>query len=459
MRIRFNSPVFGRALFCTFAGLLSACSGAGSPSVPTGTLATANTGKAGAEAYLTSPHKAKKSGSTPISHIIIIFQENRSTDNLFHGLPGADTASYGMNSFGQKVQLTPISLGANYDLNHEHPAFVTEYDSGQMDGFNLVQGGNAYRYVSQRDVQPYFDMAEQYAFGDRMFQSNQGPSFPAHQYIVAGMAAASPATLDNVSSNPTGDANSGGPAGCDAKAGVTVLSIDPVNGVEGNPSFPCYDHPVLTDLLDGSGLSWRYYQEKSGAGLWHYDAVRHVRYGSDYQYVVAPTERVLTDITTGKLSAVSWVTPPSYASDHPGTGTEGPAWVADVVNTLGQSQYWNSTAIVITWDDWGGWYDHVPPGNIFNSYELGFRVPLIIISPYAKKAYVSHVQHEFGSILHFSEEVFGLPFLHDAKTNPTATDERADDLMDCFDFTQRPRAFVTIKAPPFRQKSRPDREF
>jgi phospholipase C len=117
----------------------------------------------------------------------------------------------------------------------------------------------------------------------------------------------------------------------------------------------------------------------------------------------------------------------------------GPSWVAAVVNAIGKSPYWSHTAIIITWDDWGGWYDHVPPPSVINSYEYGFRVPLIVVSPYAKHAYISHVTHDFGSILKFAEEVFDLPSLGYA-------DARSDDLSDCFDWTQVPSAFKPITA-------------
>ena len=101
--------------------------------------------------------------------------------------------------------------------------------------------------------------------------------------------------------------------------------------------------------------------------------------------------------------------------------------------------FWNSTAIFVTWDDWGGWYDHVPPQQL-DEMGLSFRVPLLVISPYARHGYVSHVQHEFGSILHFTEENFSIPSLNDS-------DRRADDLSDCFDFSQSPQPFVRIRAP------------
>lgn len=120
---------------------------------------------------------------------------------------------------------------------------------------------------------------------------------------------------------------------------------------------------------------------------------------------------MLTDIADHKLGAVTWITPDAAESDHADCNSElGPYWVADIVNAIGNSSYWATTAIFITWDDWGGWYDHVPP-KIINSYEYCFRVPLIIVSPYAKPGYISHVTHDFGSILKFIEKTYGLTFL------------------------------------------------
>lgn len=105
---------------------------------------------------------------------------------------------------------------------------------------------------------------------------------------------------------------------------------------------------------------------------------------------------------------MSWVIPDGGASDHPDNPTDtGPSWVAAIVNAIGQSSYWADTAIIVTWDDWGGWYDHVAPmPGIRDSYEYGLRVPLIVISPYTKPAYISHVNHDFGSILKSVETVF-----------------------------------------------------
>jgi phospholipase C len=155
--------------------------------------------------------------------------------------------------------------------------------------------------------------------------------------------------------------------------------------------------------------------------------------------------QIITDISNKQLAAVSWVIPTGSASDHAaGNDGSGPSWVASIVNAIGQSPYWGNTAIIVTWDDWGGWYDHVPPPNIRDSYEYGLRVPLIVMSAYAKPAYVSHVTHDFGSILKFTETVFDL-----GEIDPAVgyADSHSDDLSDCFNFNQVALIFTPIAAP------------
>jgi len=141
-------------------------------------------------------------GRGVVEHVVIIFQENRSVDDLFNGFPGADTVTMGKTSNGGEVPLQPVPLEAPYDLDHSHISttgvggFVTEYNAGQMHGFDneriLPQVGftpppdAAYGYVPQSETKPYFALAKQFTFADRMFQTNQGPSFPAHQYIISG---------------------------------------------------------------------------------------------------------------------------------------------------------------------------------------------------------------------------------------------------------------------------------
>jgi phospholipase C len=382
----------------------------------------------------------------------VIFQENRTPDNLFHGLPNADIADSGINSSGETIPLTPIPLANDYDLSHSHSAFEAMYDGGRMDGADKVlvvcnqnaadcPGRNLqFKYVNPSDVQPYIELAEKYTFADRMFQTNQGPSFLAHQFIIAGTSAPTATSDLFASENPTcrSCASASNDAGCTAPPDETVKLIDP-EGQETTTQYPCFEHAVLSDLLDDRGIGWRYYTPSAGSVWTAPDAIQHLRMGADWSNVILNQKQVLSDITEGQLPEVSWVIPAGRASDHAGSNEGlGPSWVASIVNAIGNSPYWSHTAIFITWDDWGGWYDHVP-STIYDSYEYGFRVPLIVVSPYAKPGYVSHVTHDFGSILRFIEDNFNLPLLGYA-------DVRADNLSDCFDFNQTPLSFQAIPA-------------
>ena len=387
-----------------------------------------------------------------IQHVVIIFQENRTPDNLFHDLPGADIATTGLNSKGEVIPLTPISLITTFDLAHTHKAFVDMYDHGKMDGADKVAcnapcPSNAqFKYVSPPEVAPYFQLAEQYTFADRMFQSNQGPSFPAHQFIISGTSAPTDRSELFAAENIDGPMLRGNGSflrsGCAGLPGESVALIAP-DGKEHGAVYPCFEHPTLMDVLDPQQVSWRYYTTPWSWQnvLWTApDAIRHLRFGPDWSNVIPSPYQVLADVSQGQLPAVSWVIPSGQSSDHAGAndGT-GPSWVSAIVNSIGNSPYWSHTAIFITWDDWGGWYDHVAPPMI-NSYEYGFRVPLIVVSPYSKAHYVSHVTHNFGSILRFIEENFHLPPLGYA-------DIQSDDLSDCFDYDQAPLMFQSVVAP------------
>jgi phospholipase C len=387
-----------------------------------------------------------RGASSPFTHVVVIIQENRTVDDLFQFLPGADTRSYGLNLQNQKVPLTPEALTAPYDVNHSHTDWKAAYNGGAMNGWNnevcvFVPPVNcppnpAYGYVPQNEVQPYYTMAESYTFADNLFQTNQGPSFPAHQYTVSGTSAIDGASNLKASENPPL-----GLGGCDSPPETTVLLINS-RGRERKMTFPCFERNSILQEADAAGVTWRYYEAAVGAGLWNAaDALRPIwRKKAELNAdVVAPPARVLTDIANDNLAAISFVTPTAKASDHAGvTDGTGPSWVASIVNAIGESPYWNDTVILVTWDDWGGWYDHAKP-QIYNSYELGFRVPLVVISPYAKPGYVSHTRYEFGSILKFIEETFGLPPLD-------TTDVRANDLDDCFNFGMRARRFKRIPA-------------
>ena len=271
---------------------------------------------------------------------------------------------------------------------------------------------------------------------ERANQTNQGPSFPAHQFIIAGTSAPT-TTSDLFASENPHVPTAGDVVGCAAPTGEYVLLIDPT----GSESYPCFEHPTLVDELDQRAVTWKYYTPTPGSIWTGPNAIEHLRNGPDWtNNVITPSTQILTDISAGHLPQVSWVIPTAAASDHPSSNDgSGPSWVASIVNAIGTSPYWSNTAIIITWDDWGGWDDHVAP-KIANSYEYGFRVPLLVVSPYANPAYVSHVTHDFGSILKFIEEVFQVSELGYADTP-------ADDLSDCFDLQQAPIVFQPFAAP------------
>ncbi len=387
-----------------------------------------------------------------IQHVVIILQENRTPDNLFHGFPNADIADSGVDSKGQTITLTPVSLVEPYDLSHAHSAFIAMYDGGKMDGAdriphscpksnpNCAPAHPQFQYVNPAEVAPYFALGEQYVFADRMFQTNQGPSYPAHQYIIAGTSEDHDGTDLSAAENPSGSTNAGiGASGCAAaQVGAIVQMINRITGDESTTEPTCFEHQTLLDLLDAAGVSWKYYAPSAGSIWTGPNSINHIRNDPDWAKVIIPESQVLSDIQNGALPQVSWIIPTGQESDHAASNDgSGPSWVASIVNALGQSPYWGNTAVLLSWDDWGGWYDHVPPPSIANAYEYGFRVPLIVVSPYARSAYVSHVNHDFGSILHFVETTYGLPSLGYA-------DARADDLADCFDYTQTPRPYQAV---------------
>ena len=414
------------AFAAAIGALLAACSSGGT-TPPTSSL--------GAQAAR-SDLLRRLSGSAQITHVIVMIQENRTFDNLFHGFPGSNYATEGRTSNGTTVKLKPGPLEEYYDLGHTHENFVTEYDNGNGDGFNEVPtsppsyADAPYQYVTHSEVTPYFAIAKEFTLGDNMFPDQNGPSFPGHEYLIAGQ-----------SGGAYDDPSDEEPWGCDAPASTTV----PI-WVDGYTSevYPCFNYQTLGDELDAASIPWRYYTTpgtKQGVELLPdpYDAIEHIRFGNDWsQDTIDQPLQVVSDIQSGNLATVSWVNSPALASDHPQLNDgHGPSWIGYVVNAVGQSQYYKTTVIFVTWDDWGGWYDHVIPGQ-YNFLGLGFRVPLLVVSAWAKHGYVSHVQHEFGSILKFTEELYGLPSLGQR-------DQYSDDLSDCFDFSQTPPKFKPIK--------------
>ncbi len=370
-----------------------------------------------------------------IQHVVFVMQENRSFDNLWQGYPKADTKPYGYDHYGRKIKLQPIGLEAPYDIDHYAQTWFTDYDGGKMDGFdqNGVYGQHGafpqYGYVPHNESAPYFKLAHSYALGDRMFTSHVDASFVSHQYFIAGQAMGS---VDL----PYGN------WGCPGMPQVATITEHYPQLNFGSPRTACYNYTTLAQELDTAGLPWRFYAADQ-YDIWSaYQAISYVCVptgsnctGPEFNTnVIAPNTQFLTDVASGTLGAVTWITPTCADSDHGGCeGNGGPAWVTSIVDAVGQSKFWDTTAIFVMWDEWGGWYDHVKPPLV--DYDgLGMRVGLLMISPYTRENYVSHTQYEHGSVLKFIEETFGLPKM-------TASDMRANSPTDAFDFNQKPRKF------------------
>ena len=368
-------------------------------------------------------------GAGKIRHIVFIVQENRSFDNLFQGYPGANTVSKGKISTGKTVPLQSVGLARQYDIDHSAQAMFLACDgTGSLPGTNCKNDAfdkeqayfwpprvkyAQYVYTPQRDTKPYFDMAHQWVLADNTFASQVDESFVAHQYIIAAQAHSS---VDLP----------GGAWGCQGGRTDQVQTITQERQI-GPQERACFDYQTLGDEFDAAKLSWRFYTSKyqspssGGGGFWSsFSAVKHIYNGPDWKFVITPQKNVLTDLPKGKLANFTWITPICANSDHVNCGGGyGPSWVATLVNQIGESKFWNSTAIFVIWDDWGGLYDHVPPP--FADYDgLGFRVPLLVISPYARKDYVSHTQYETASVLRFAEDLWGLPQLSAADTRATS---------------------------------------
>lgn len=400
-----------------------------------------------------------------IKHIVIIIQENRSFNNLFYGFSGARTVSYGYDSNNKRIKLRPVTLATTWDLEHNAHGFLAACNGTgkipgtdcRMNGFNnetWTCGGAGprcpnknppYSYVPHDETRPYFDMAKQYVLADEMFASDfDSSSFISHQYIIAAR------NPDSTVDYPDGN------WGCSGIPGDKIAVLAPERRFPRGYVFPCWNPETLGDELDAARLSWAFYavavtqddgvrpdgRSSRGRGIWSaYQAIKHIYRGPDWnEDVISSPAQFITDVGNGKLRAVTWVTPTYVNSDHGGSGSKtGPSWVASLVNVIGESPYWNSSAIFIFWDDYGGWYDSQPPAYVDND-GLGARLPLLIISPYAKQGLVSHIHYEHGSILKFVEDRFGLAHLSDS-------DKRANSLNSCFDFSKPPRKFVPIQAP------------
>lgn len=461
---------------------------------------------------------------TAFKHIVIIVQENRTPDNLFWELcqqatcnPG-DLSKYDILTSGWKtvqggtVTPAPVDLAIPWDIEHRHDFDWVNMCDQQgtaclMDGavnevckqpmgtngcstnssqpeFTYVQ-----RYHGGMDVLgPYISLALTYGWANLMFQTNQGPSFPAHQFIYGATSAPSASADANGTYAAENLRNT--PNGCLADQGTAIALI--IQGAEAGGQYPCFQHLTLGALFNQirpTPVTWRYYTPGEG-NLWTAPNAILSECGASNQNggvtycpgpefygpnanVVTDPRQVLTDIGNCQLSNLSWVIPKGQYSEHAGGDTDyGPQWVASIVNTIGTSQctdngatYWQDTAIVITWDDWGGWYDHEPPQlNTQLGYQLGFRVPMLFVSAYgpnnANGQCVGYIRGtgtqagevlDFGSIDNFIEGNFlgqlNEGYLDFADARAVARGQQnnwTEDLSDFYDITKSACTFQPI---------------
>jgi phospholipase C len=378
-----------------------------------------------------------------IKHIIFFIKENRTFDNYFGTYPGANGATTAVDSEGETIPLQH-EKDSIPDIDHTSSGARMVYDNGKMDQFDLLNNetttystrqanpyaNNSLTQLYQSDIPNYWLYAQNFVLGDNMFSSLMGPSFPNHLYTVAAQSGGS---IDNPESATEG-------WGCDVPNQQVEVkdSNRPAHLQEA-----CFNFQTLADELDAKGYSWRYYAPPASWDFGYhwsaFDAIEHIRYGKDWQYVV-PAYTFMHAADSGILPTISWVVTPFAVSEHPSVGVSvcvGENWTVQMLNALMRGPDWSSTAVFLTWDDFGGLYDHVPPQQI-DGYGLGFRVPLIVISPYAKKGYIDHTQYEFSSMLRFAEDILGLAPL-------TKRDKGANAMFNAFDFTQKPRPPLILR--------------
>jgi phospholipase C len=347
--------------------------------------------------------------STPIQHVVIFMMENHTFDSMFGTFPNVNG-----------ITLSPAPNPMRSDYNHTGPALLAAMDKGAMDNYPA----RSFVQYSQSNIPDYWAYAKQFGLSDNFFSSDATLSAPNH----VSMLAAQSGGLDD---NPL--------KGCTASPNTLAYSRD----LSGNQFWaaPCYNIESLPQILATNGLTWKYY---SNVAIWDAPAMLQSLYTSPDD--IHNPNQFIKDVQTNQLDDISWVMPPYGSTDHPPLMFQsGENFIAAQVNAIMNSPYWANTAIFLSWDDWGGFYDHVPPPQL-DGEGLGARVPLIVISPYAKQGYISHALGEFASFDAFIEANWGLPNLGERDANP-----QLSNLMDFFNFTQTPQPPLLLNPLPYQQ--------
>ncbi len=396
----------------------------------------------------------------PIKHVVFVVKENRTFDNYFGSYPGADGATEGKTFDGRVVPLTEAPDVQPFDLGHSFLAGLISINGGEMNGFNRINTATnkpaealaGYSMFRREGIPNYWAYADRFVLADHFFTSMYGPTFPEHLYVVAAQANQVVGNTDDDIPEYCDDPSEESPRFRDGLTEAEqrrimqlereVLEDYPANFEEIASYWErvqsCFDIPVLPDRLEEAGISWKYYAPEN-VFMNAMQAVRHVRFGPMWNKVRDPDEFV-EDLEADELPQVSWLVPPIPFNDHPGgqrSVCAGENWFVEQVNAVMQSKYWKDTAIVLVWDDFGGFYDHVLPPQ-YDIMGLGPRTPALIISPWTRRGsnpdggYVDDNVYEFSSVLAFIEDLHGLEPL-------TERDAQADPLTGAFDFSAQPR--------------------
>jgi len=378
--------------------------------------------------------------NTPIKRVIYVMLENRSFNNLFGKFPGVTGSTTGVE-YGTEKPLIPCPDWLPGDLPHDRAAYLNCVNGGKLDGFGMGTYGSTYAYTQfdEQQIPNYWLWAKEYAISDNFFASAAGPSYGNHYYFIAGQSGGVIDNPENIETRVDGDKRYKS-WGCDA-IGDDVFVF--VKDDQGNLTKhdTCFTFETVGEQLSEIGLDWAYYSAVPGqvGYFWNaYNGIANVFHTDMWHEHVRPVDRLARDIEAGSLPPVTWVTPRFELSDHPPFSTgHSHNWITDIVNAVMKSPQWEHTAIFLTWDEWGGFYDPVMPPEV-DPVGLGIRVPLLTISPYTRRGVIDDELGEFSTPLRFIADNWGLDYLTPRIAN-THNFEHA------FDFSKRPRPPVLGK--------------
>jgi phospholipase C len=369
----------------------------------------------------------------PIKHVVYVMLENRSFNHLFGAFPGVrDGTSVGIVD-GKEVPLITAPEWMPADLPHDRAAAVNDVHGGSMDGFGAYDPGDvpAVKYamsLHQRDTMAnWWHWAENFVLCDRFFASANSASYPNHLYMIAGTSGGA---FDNPEQSQQvlavrKDKGLAKTWGCDAPEGATVNIFDyhVGDGDHTKPlrvAPPCFRFDTQGQQLSRKQVDWAFYaaNERETGYIWNaYAAIEGVYNSGLWDDHIRDVDHLVRDIGANRLPSVTWVTPRYELSDHPPYSTIwAQNWATQVISAIMRSRMWASTAIFVTWDEWGGTYDSVRPPTV-DAIGLGVRVPMLVISPWANRGMIDHEVGEFSSPNRFIADNFGLAYLSDRVRN------------------------------------------